>query len=128
MRLLQREVLVGWVGGVGRGYGPSDEVLCFGAELLVRWEVEVAGPVDDFAVGVVWFFGAEGRPADQTLEHDCADAPPVTSEIVALAAEDLWCDVIWCSDCGVGELTTRLAPRVDLVAIGYCELDCVDGD
>ena len=74
-------------------------MLCFRAELLVGWEVEVARPVDDFAVGVVRLFGAEGWPAYEAFEHDCPDAPPVASEIVAFTAEDLWGDVIWCPDC-----------------------------
>jgi hypothetical protein len=98
------------------------------AQLLVWWEVQVARPVDDLAVGLVVVLGAERGPADQALEHDGSDTPPITSEIVALAGKDLGGDVIWSTDSGVCQLSTGLSPSVDLVAVGYGKLDLVDGN
>ena len=105
----------------------AHKVLRVLAELLVGGKVQVAGPVDDFAVRVVGLLGAEGGPADQAFEHDGAEGPPVTAEVVALAAEDFGSDVVGGADGGVGELAAGLAPGVDLVAVGDCELDLVDG-
>jgi hypothetical protein len=68
---------------------------------------------------------AERRPSDQTLKHDRTHRPPIAAEIVALAAEDLGRNVVWRSDCGVGELATGLAPCVDLGAVADGELDLV---
>lgn len=90
--------------------------------------MQVSWPVNDLAVGVVGFLGAERRPADQALEHDGSDTPPVTAIVVALSAEDLGSDVVWSTDGRVGELATRLAPSVDLVAVAHGELDLVEGD
>ena len=82
-------------------------------------------PVDDFAVGVVGVFGAEGGPADEAFEHDCSHGPPITAEGVATAGEDLGCDVIWGSHRGVGEDAAGFAPSVDLGAVADCEVDLV---
>lgn len=88
----------------------------------------MTAPVDNFAVRIVGLFGAEGRPADQTLEHDGANTPPIACIVVAASAEDFRGDVIGSSDSRVGELTSALTPCVDLVAVGYCKLDLVDGN
>jgi len=72
--------------------------------------------------------GAEWRPANQAFEHDGADTPPIAALVVALATEDLWCDVIGRSNGRVSELSARLAPCVDLVAVGHCELDLINAD
>ena len=85
-------------------------------------------PVDDFVVGVVVAFAAEGRPADHALEHDGSERPPVTAEVVAFAGEHFWGDVVGCADSGIGELTTFFAPGIDLVAIGDRQLDLIEGD
>lgn len=112
---------------MGRRRGlPSDEVFCFGAELLVRWEVQVPRPVDDLAVCVVGLLCAERRPADQALEHDRSHRPPITAKVITLATEDLRGDVIWCADGRVGELSPRFTPGVNLCAVANGKLDLVE--
>lgn len=56
-------------------------------------------PIDDLAVGLVGVLSAEGRPADEALEHDGSDRPPIAAEGVALASENLRGDVVWSSNC-----------------------------
>jgi hypothetical protein len=107
---------------------PSNEVLRLRTQLLIRREGEISGPVDDLAVCVVRLLGAEWRPADQAFKHDGAHTPPIAALVVALATEDLRCDVIRCSDRGVSKLSARLAPCVDLVAVGHRKLDLVNAD
>lgn len=109
-------------------YSPPDEVLGLGAKLLVGREVEVAGPVDDLAVGVVRLLSAERRPADEALEHDGTDGPPIAAVVVTLSAEDLGSDIVGCTDGGVRQLTTGLAPAVDLCTVADRELDLIDGN
>lgn len=96
---------------------PSNEVLSLGSQWLVGREREVSRPVDNLAVSVVRLLGTEWRPANQALEHDGTNTPPVTSLVVTLATEDLGRNVIRRTDGGVRELPARLAPRVDLVAV-----------
>jgi len=103
-------------------------VLRLGTELLVRRESEVSGPVDNLAVCVVRLLGAEWRPADQALEHDGAHTPPIAALVVTLATENFGCNIIWSSDGRVCKLSARLAPCVDLVAVGHCELDLINAD
>ena len=83
-------------------------------------------PVHDLPIRIVWLLSAERRPTDQALEHDRPNTPPVATKIVPLAAENLGCNVVWRTDGRIGELTPRLAPGIDLVAIGHRELDLVD--
>jgi len=85
-------------------------------------------PVDDFVVGVVVAFTAEWRPADHAFKHDGTEGPPVAAEVVPFAGEHFGGDVVGCADGGVGELTTFFAPGVNLVAVGNCELDLIEGD
>lgn len=91
-------------------------------------EVEVFAPVDDFAIGVVRVFGAEGRPTDETLEHDCANGPPVTAECIAFPGEDFRGDVIRGSDGRVCHDASRFAPSIDLAAIANCKINLVEVD
>ena len=72
MRLCEGVSLVLCRGGKGRGHVPPHEVLGVSAELLVRWKVQVPGPVNDLPVRVMCLLSAEWRPADQALEHDRA--------------------------------------------------------
>lgn len=72
------------------------------------------------------FLGAERRPADQALEHDGTDTPPITSKVVTLTGEDLRSNIIRSTNGGVSELTARFAPGVDLVAVTDGELDLID--
>ena len=81
-----------------KGGIPSNKVLGFGTELLVRREMQVTRPVDNLAVSVVRLLGAERWPADQTLEHDCTHRPPITAVVVTLAAEDLRRNVVGRTD------------------------------
>jgi hypothetical protein len=114
----------GWL--CGRDRLPSNKVFSFRPKLLVRRKVEVTLPIDDLAVRIMWLLCAERRPADKTFKHDSTNAPPIAAEIVALAREDLRCDVVWCANGGVRELTPRFAPGVDLVAVGDGKLNLVD--
>lgn len=107
---------------------PSDENLSFVAQLLVWWEAEIFGPVHDLAVGVVWLFGTERRPADQTLKHDCTHTPPIAAFVISLTAKDLRSDVVRRTNRRICELSARLAPGVDLVAVRYRQLDLINAD
>ena len=69
--------------------------------------------------------GAERRPADETLKHDGTNRPPIAAKVGSLAAEDLWRNVVGCTDSGVSQLTTRLPPCVDLCSVADCQLDLV---
>lgn len=69
--------------------------------------------------------GAERRPADQALKHNGTNGPPIATKVVSLAAEDFWRDVVGCTDSGIGKLTTRLPPCVDLCAVADCQLNLV---
>jgi hypothetical protein len=59
---------------------------------------EMILPVNDFLVGFVGRFRAEGWVADKALEHDRAERPPVTLISIPLLQEDLRCNVVWRSD------------------------------
>lgn len=107
---------------------PSDKVFSLGANLLVWWEVQVPAPVDNLAIRVRWLLCAEWRPADETLKHDGAHGPPITSVIVAFARKDFGRNVVGCADSAVCELTARFSPGVDLVAIANSKLDLIDAD
>lgn len=109
-------------------YVPSDKVLGLRSQLLICWEVQVPRPVYDFAVCVVRLLCAEGWPTDQALKHNCANTPPVTSKVVSLATENLGRNVIGRADGGVCKLSPRLTPRVDLCAVGDCELNLIKGN
>lgn len=81
-------------------------MFCCMTERDIFRKVKSFAPIDDLAVGVMRVFGAEGRPADETFEHDGSDGPPVTAERIAFAGEDLGCDVVGGSDGGVGHDAT----------------------
>lgn len=49
---------------------PSNEMLSLGTERDVVGEVERLSPIYDFPIRVMAVFGAKGRPAYETLEHD----------------------------------------------------------
>jgi hypothetical protein len=70
----------------------------------------------------------ERRPPNQALKHDRSQAPPIASKVVSLSAEDFGGDIIGCTDCRVGELSTGFTPRIDLLAIRNGELDLVEVD
>lgn len=81
---------------------PSNEVFSLAAQMYVVWEHKIMWPVDDLHVRIVCRFRAERGIADQTFEHDCAQRPPVALVAVTFLQEDLRCNIVWCSDCGVG--------------------------
>lgn len=89
-------------------------------------EVEVFAPVDNLAVSIVRVFSTERRPADKTLEHDCAYRPPVTTERVAFPSEDFRSDVIGGSDGRVSHDASRFAPSVDLTPVTDCEINLIE--
>lgn len=109
-------------------HSPSYKVLRLGAQLLIMGEVEVSLPIDDLPVRIVWFFCAERRPSNETLKHDGTYTPPIAGEVVSLAGENFRSYVIRGPDCGVRKLATRLAPRVDLLAVRNREVDLVEID
>lgn len=95
---------------IGDGSGwvnvPADEMTSSFAEYNVFRKVESFAPVDDFAVRIMRVFGAERRPADETLEHDGSNRPPVAGEGVSFAGEDFRCNVVGCSDSRIGHDAT----------------------
>lgn len=114
--------------GRGQGFSPPDQILSLDAELDVVGEVERLAPIDNLAVRVVAVLGAERRPADQALEHDGAQRPPVAVERVAVPGEDLGRDVVGGSDGRVGHQPPRAPPVVDLGPVADRQVDLVDGD
>lgn len=104
----------------------ADEILSLSTKLDVVWEVEGLAPVDDLAVGVVLVLGAERWPSDLALKHNRTQGPPIAVEGVAGAGEDLWCDVVWSSDGGVGHDATRFTPVVDDGAVADGQVDLVE--
>jgi hypothetical protein len=70
-------------------YSPPNKVFCFRSQLLVWRKVQISWPVNNLAVCVVRLFSAKRRPADEALEHDCANGPPIAAEVVSLSAKDL---------------------------------------
>ena len=86
------------------------------------------GPIHNLPIRIMRLLGTKRRPPNQALKHNRPHTPPITSKIVSFSAEDLGRDVVRCADGRVCKLAPRLAPRVDLVAIGDGELDLVDGD
>lgn len=71
--------------------------------------------------------GTERRPANQTLEHDGTQRPPIAIERVALARKDLRGDVVGRADGGVSHDPTGLPPVVDLRPVAYSKVDLVNG-
>ena len=87
--------------------------------------MQVAGPVDNLAVCVVGLFGAERGPADETLEHDGSDRPPIAAIVVTLTAEDLRGNVVGSTNCRVSQLASGLPPCVDLGTVADGKLNLV---
>lgn len=85
-------------------------------------------PIDNLAVRVVAIFGTEWRPADQALEHDGSQTPPIAVKAVSVAGKDLGCDVVRGSDGGVRHQPSTPTPVVDLRTVGDGQVDLVDGD
>ena len=77
---------------------PSNEMLRLRSELLVGREVQVTRPVNDLPIRIVRLLRAERWPADQALEHDRSNTPPITPEVVTLPGEDFRSNVIRCAD------------------------------
>lgn len=92
-------------------------------------KIERLAPVDYFAIRIMSILSAERGPADETFEHDGSNRPPVTSERVALTAEDFWGYVIRSADgrvCkytsigfspGISNAPTIIDRKVDLIEI-----------
>jgi hypothetical protein len=109
----------------GKEDSPPHKVLGLCTKLLIGREVQVARPIHNLTVSIMGLLCAERWPTDQAFKHDGANRPPIATKVVALATEDLWRDVVGCTDSGVGQLTTRLPPCVDLCAVANCQLDLV---
>ena len=77
----------------------SDEVDRRLGEVGVGGDVEGLLPVDDFLAGGLRVVREEGGVADDHLEKDDADAPPVDCLGVALLREHLGRDVVRGADC-----------------------------
>lgn len=90
--------------------------------------MQVTGPIDNLAVRVMRFLGAEWWPPDQTLEHNSTQTPPVTAVIITLSAEDFWCNIIRGTNSRVRELATRFPPCIDLLTIADGQLDLIEDD
>lgn len=107
---------------------PSNEMLCLGAQRDVVREVEGLSPVHDLSVRVVAVFGAEGRPAHKTFEHDGTQGPPVAVECVAVTGEDLGGDIVRRSDRRVRHQSSRASPVVNLSAVADCQVNLVNSN
>ena len=115
--------------GKGKSHSlPADKVTGCIAKCNIFREIERFTPVDDFAVGVVRILGTEGRPADETFEHDCANGPPIAAECIPFSGEDFRGDVIRCSDCRVRHDATGFAPCVDLTTVADGEVYLIKVD
>ena len=73
-------------------------VLLFVEHRIFVGEIERLSPVYDLAIRVVSVLSAEGWPANDAFEHDSSHGPPVASEGVPLAAENLRSNVIRSAD------------------------------
>jgi hypothetical protein len=71
---------------------------------------------------------AEWRPADQTLEHDGSQRPPIAVKTVAVTSEDFGGDVVRGTDSGIGHQSSRSSPIVDLGSVANGKVDLVNGD
>ena len=93
-------------------------------------EVERLTPIDDLAVRIVGVLGAEGRPADKTLEHDSTHRPPVASERISLSAKDLRSNIIGCSNSRISEDSTGgLTPGIsNTSSIANRKIDLIEID
>ena len=67
---------------------PPNEVFGNRIQLLLGRKMQVPLPVHNLAVCLARVFCTERRPSDQALEHDRSQTPPVTTKVVAFAAED----------------------------------------
>lgn len=104
---------------------PSNEILSFRTKLNILGEVERLTPVDNLPISVVGILSTERRPANLTLKHDRSQRPPITIVGIAVAAEDLRCDIIRGTDCGIGHNSSRLSPIVDRTSIADREINLV---
>ena len=73
---------------------------------------ERVAPLHHLAVGDLGVLGAEGRVADEHLEHDDAQRPPVARAAVAALHEHFGRDVVGRADGRVGQLASLLLPRL----------------
>lgn len=85
-------------------------------------------PVHDLAVSVVAILGAERRPADQALEHDGTQRPPIAIKRVTMASEDFRSNIIWCTDGRVGHQTSGASPVIDLCTVADRQVDLVNSN
>jgi hypothetical protein len=85
---------------------PSDHVLSLGAQGELFGEEQGLSPIDNLAIRIVSILGTEWWPSYQTFEHDGTDRPPVAQISITLTQEDLWCDVVWCSNRRVGHMSS----------------------
>ena len=109
-------------------YIPSNEVLSVRAKLDILWEVQSLAPVDDLTVGVVSILSTEWWPSDLTLKHNRTQTPPITIIGIAMTSENLWCNVIRSTNCGVSHNSARLSPIVDNTTIANRQVDLVQAD
>jgi hypothetical protein len=107
---------------------PSNEVLGLRSKLNVLRKVKSLAPVDNLAICVMCFLGAERRPTNLTFEHDRAQTPPITVERITIAAEDLGSYVVRCANGRVRHDTTRLSPVIDRTTIADRQVDLVKVD
>ena len=85
-------------------------------------------PVNNLPIRISALLGAERRPSDQALEHNGPHAPPITPKIVAFAGKDFGSNIVWSAHGGIGKLSSRFAPSVDLITVADRELDLIDVD
>lgn len=106
---------------------PPHEILRLGAKRLVGRELQKVTPVHNLPIHILVVLTAEGWPTNQTFEHDRANGPPIACIVVSVAREYLGRNVVGRADGGIGKLSTRLAPSVDLAPVADCQLNLIKG-
>lgn len=84
-----------------RGYLPANHTLHVRTDVHLLRELQERRPLDDLLVRIARVLRAEGRPADEALEEDGTEGPPVAFLSVAFLDKDLWSNVVWRADGGV---------------------------
>jgi hypothetical protein len=105
---------------------PANEVLGLGTKRDIVREVQRLAPVYDLPVRIVAILGAEWWPADETLEHDGSEGPPIAVKRIAVLSEDLGCNVIRRADSRVRHQPTRSPPVVDNATVAHSQVDLVN--
>ena len=107
-------------GSAGRtlfGHESHDEVCRVSRHLYVLRDLQVLAPLDDFSTGLFGVVRTERRVADEHLEEDGSDRPPVDDLSVPVLVEDFRCDVVRRADERVHLLSVLSVVRQGLLVV-----------